>query len=144
PEPTPPPTPRPTPPPPTPPPRVSWLSSAQTVGGVTIEIVSVEAGKGRTEVTLKVRNDTADDVRMLNQDGSVQIADSKGTDYSGAMDYASVAPELQVVPGGTAVQARFTFRRAVDPEADGLTFVVKEDGGVGRIWSLRAHRLVGG
>ncbi len=147
---TPTPEPQPTPPPPTPqprptePPHVTWMSSAQTVGGVTLEIVGVEAGRGRTAVTLRVRNDTADDVHILSQDGSVQIADSRGTDYSGAVDYASVSPELKAVPGGATAEAGFAFRQGVDPEADGLNFVVKEDGGVGRIWSLRAHRLVGG
>jgi serine/threonine protein kinase len=142
---TPPPTPTPVPatPRPTAPPKVTWMSSAQAVGGVTLEVVTVEPALGRTVVTLRIRNDTADDVRLLGQDGSIQIADSKGADYSGAMDYGSVAPELMNVSGGHSAEARFSFRRGVDPEADGLTFVVKEDGGIGRIWNLRAHRLVG-
>jgi hypothetical protein len=91
---------------------------------------------------MRVRNDTADDVRLLTQDGSVQLADSGGEDYSAALDYGSVSPELQVIAGGATVEGTFTVGRTIASDAGGLTVVVKEDGGIGRIWSVRAHRMV--
>ncbi len=132
----------PAPPRPTRAPRVSWMSSPQHVGGVTVEVLRVEGSDGQTAVTLRVLNETADDVHLLTQEGAIQIADSKGADYTGSMDYGSVSPDLQTVAGGANAQGAFSFRHGVDPDADGLTVVIKEDGGLGRIWNIRAHRLV--
>lgn len=118
------------------------MSSPQNVGGVAVEVVRVEPGEGETQVTLRIQNDTADDVRLLAQEGDLQIADSKGADYSATVDYDSVSPEIRRIPGGTQAEGTFVFRHGVDPDADGLMLVLKEEGGLGRIWNLRAHRMV--
>ena len=140
---TPPPTPEPPPPDPTPPPRVSWASSPKDVGGVAVEILGVDPRNDGTFVTLRIRNATADVVRLLTEEGMIQIVDSKGTDFSGSIDYASIDPGLKEVGATQQVEGVFSFRQGVDPDTDALNLVLKEDGGAGRVWSLMAHRMVG-
>ncbi|MBU6429276.1 MAG: hypothetical protein KGR26_09720, partial [Cyanobacteria bacterium REEB65] len=72
----------------------------------------------------------------------IQIADSKGADYSGSIAYSTFSPALATVAAGRRVAGTFTFNHGVDRDASVITLSLKEDGGGNRIFALTAHRLV--
>ncbi|MBI6545145.1 MAG: protein kinase [Cyanobacteria bacterium NC_groundwater_1444_Ag_S-0.65um_54_12] len=127
---------------PSPTPKVSWASSPQSIGGVSLAALSIEPIAGQTRVVLRVRNDTADAIKLLGEEGMTQIADDQGTDYSSSLDYTSVAPQLREIGPGQEVEGAFIFHHGLTAEVNSLVLVFKEEGGIGRIFTLRAHRLV--
>ena len=120
---------------------VSWASSPQSIGGVTVEVVAVDPVTDT--VRLRISNDSSASVRLLDRPGLAQVTDSAGNDFSSAIDYPTVSSQLrEVAPGQDRVEGSFTIDRSLDTAADNLDITLSEDGGSGRVFTLQAHRLV--
>ncbi|MNX96505.1 Serine/threonine-protein kinase Pkn1 [compost metagenome] len=140
------PTPQPTVAPATPAParEVSWTSSAVNIAGVAVRVERLIGIEGQSLLTLKVTNTTDAPVTFFKPEaavGRLHIADDLSGDYSRDVDWASLPLVLTQVEGGQTAEGTLRLTRAIDPAAGMVRLILKEEGGMGREFLIRAYRL---
>ncbi len=143
PEPTPYPTPTPT---EVPAAMVTWASSPVTIAEVTMQVERVEPIQATSEtlVTLKIKNLSASPLTLFNGGNAgdqLSITDDLSGDYTSTVDWSTVSPELILVDAGRTVEGTFRLSRAIDQAANQVQVLVREEGGQGREFLLRAYRM---
>lgn len=124
---------------------VSYASAPVTISGVTLQVEKVVPhAEGGALVTLKVTNQSAAPIALLKPGESsdrLSVTDDRHGDYSPSIDWSSISAELGSVDPGQSVEGTFRIGTPVDPDAGLVQMLLKEAGGSGREFLLRAYRL---
>lgn len=125
---------------------VTWASAPVTISDVTMQVERVEAiaASGETLVTLKVKNQGATPLALFgggNASDRLTITDDLSGDYTPSIDWSTVSPELILVDSGRTVEGTLRLARPIDQAAGLVQLLIREDGGSGREFLLRAYRM---